>query len=287
MGAGAEAGILLHVPVFQVVAGGKARLGKVGYLVLLIAVLRQNRDGVEIHIRLGIVVREALAVPAVIQGRAGFQLQAVAGDMLRGQGDDGGEGVLPLLHGLARQAVDQVHTEVFEPGLPHGGHGLLHLGKGMDAADGAKQAVIRRLNAQRYPVEARPTQRTQGLDVTGGVRVGLQRDLGVAGHRAALAEGPQQLCQAVRSQIAGGTAAEVHRVHPMGSSAGRDLLDMAQQGGGIGVHLLLAAGQRVKVAVGAFLAAEGDVDIEPERGFFFLHISVPEAAVWSQRRKSS
>ncbi len=66
-----------------------------------------------------------------------------------------------------------------------------------------KQAVIRRLNAQRYPVEARPTQRTQGLDVTGGVRVGLQRDLGVAGHRAALAEGPQQLCQAVRSQIAG------------------------------------------------------------------------------------
>lgn len=42
VGAGAEAGVFLHVPVFQVVAGGKARLGKVGYLVLFIAVLCQN-----------------------------------------------------------------------------------------------------------------------------------------------------------------------------------------------------------------------------------------------------
>ena len=51
----------------------------------------------------------------------------------------------------------------------------------------------------------------------------------------------------------------------VGGGLGSDLLQMAHQGGGVSVHFLLAVGQGVKIAVAAFLPAEGDVDVQPQR----------------------
>ena len=268
-------------------AGLIARLGEVGYFVLAVAVLLQRGDGVEVHVRLRIVVGERLLQPPLIQRCARLQLQAVAGDVLRGKGDHGGEGVLPLLHGLPRQPVDEIHADVPEARLPRRRHRLLHLRKGVDAPDGVQQPVIRRLHAQRQTVEPRPAQGAQRLAVAGGVRVGLQRDLRVTGDGTTLHHHAQDAAQPLHAQIAGGAAAEIHRVHPMGLRAGRYLPDMADQRIGVRVHFVLPAGQGVEIAVGALLAAEGDMDIQPQRGFFLFHVSVPAAAAWSRRRRSS
>ena len=57
VGAGAEAQVLLQRPVSPVVAGGKARPGEVGDLVLAVAQLRQPLHGVQVHVCLFLVPR--------------------------------------------------------------------------------------------------------------------------------------------------------------------------------------------------------------------------------------
>ena len=80
-----------------------------------------------------------------------------------------------------------------------------------------------------------------------------------------LFHGFQQVRQPLLPQIAGGAAAEIHRVH-----------QMAQQRGGVGVHFLLAVGQGVEIAVGALAFAEGDVQIQAQ---CLLHdVSCPPSA---------
>lgn len=55
MGARAEAGVFLKLPVFQIMAGFKARLCEIGDLVLDIAVLLQKLHRLKVHIRLLLV----------------------------------------------------------------------------------------------------------------------------------------------------------------------------------------------------------------------------------------
>ena len=74
----------------------------------------------------------------------------------------------------------------------------------------------------------------------------------------------QQLRQPLLPQIAGGSAAEIHRVHRLPGAAGRHLLQMADEGGGIGVHLLLAVGQGVEIAIGTLALAEGDMQVQAQ-----------------------
>ena len=105
--------------------------------------------------------------PGGQQGRAGLQLQAVAGDVLRGHRVYGGEGVLPLLH-WSGPAGDQVHTEVFEPGLPTG-HGLLHLeGRHVPMARSRPSSAMQRrrdilLKPRRSARKALTSQAESGL----------------------------------------------------------------------------------------------------------------------------
>ena len=91
-----------------------------------------------------------------------------------------------------------------------------------------------------------------------------------------LFHGFQQVRQPLLPQIAGGAAAEIHRVHRVSGTAGRHLLQMAQQRGGVGVHFLLAVGQGVEITVGALAFAEGDVQIQTQ---CLLHdVSCPPSA---------
>ena len=143
----------------------------------------------------------------------------------------------------------------------------------LDAPDGAEQLVVRRLDAQRDAVEAGTAQGAEGLDIAGGVGIRLQRDLRRRRHVEAFAEGAEELGETAAAQIAGGAAAEVDGIDAVGGGAGSDLLHVAEEGSGVIVHLRLAVGQGVEVAVGALLAAEGDMDVQPQGGSFSLHHS--------------
>ena len=188
--------------------------------------------------------------------------------MLRSQGHGVRQRPLPVLHGLVRQTVDQVQTEIFDLRLPRRRHRLLHLLIGVYPPDAPQQRVIGGLHPQRQPVESRSPQLPQLAPVAGAVRIGLQRDLRASGHVVPPQHRLQKACQSGHAQIAGGAAAEIHRVHLHTGSAGRHLLQMPHQRRGVGVHLLLAVGQGVKIAVGALGLAERDVDIQPQHGPF-------------------
>ena len=261
----AEAGVLVHVPVFQVVAGGEAGPGEVGDLVLLIAVLGQGVHGGEVHLRLLVIVGERLLLPAEVEGRALLQLQAVAADVLGVEGQHLRQRVQPLIQRLTRQAVDQVHAQVADAGLADGLGRLFDLVEGVDAPDAAQQRVVGGLDAQGDAVHPGAAQGTQGLYIAGGVRVGLHGDLRVTAEAVAFADGREDGLEAGCAQVGGRAAADIHRVYQMGGGLGGDLLQMAHQGGGVSVHFLLAVGQGVKIAVAAFLPAEGDVDVQPQR----------------------
>ena len=288
---GAEARVLLQHPVFQIVPGLIARLGEVGNLVLLIAVLGQQLHGVEVHIRLQVPVRQVQALPPVIQRRPLLQLQPVAGDVPGSQHQGVGQGVFPLLHSLVRQTVDQVQADVVQPRLAAGGHGVLHLLPGVDPAQPPQGLVVRGLHPQGDAVEARPAQGPQSPPVPGAVGVGLQGDLRPVPDPALLLHGFQQGNKPLVAQIAGGAAAEIDGVHPVVLHLGGHLGDVPGQGRGIGVHLFLAMGQGVKIAIGALGLAEGNVQIQAQGAIAvdhrLFHISSPWAAGWSPRQTDS
>ena len=87
--AGAEAHIIVHVPILQIVLGLIAGSGKVGYFILLVAIALEHLGGVGIHIRLRVVIREdGGAVILLVHPSARLELQPVAGYMLRVHLDD-------------------------------------------------------------------------------------------------------------------------------------------------------------------------------------------------------
>ena len=161
--------------------------------------------------------------------------------MLRQQTHRIGQGLLPLFHGLPRQPVNEVQADIFEACLPGGRHGVLGLLPGVDAADGPQRLVVRGLYSQGDAVKACPAQALQSLFVPGGVGIGLQGNLRVLIHLIELFDAPQQVAQAVCSQIAGGTAAKVDGVHQMAGCLGRHLDQMPLQGAAIVVHKFFAA----------------------------------------------
>ena len=220
----AEAGVLVHVPVFQVVPGGEAGLGEVGDLVLLVAVLGQKLHSAEVHLRLLVVVGKRLLRPAEVQRRALLQLQAVAADMLRVQDQHLRQRIQPLIQRLTRQAVDQVHAQIADAGSADGLGRLPDLVEGVDTPDAAQQVVIGGLDAQGDAVHPGPAQGAQGLYVTGGVRVGLHGDLRVAADIVPLADGLEDGLETGRAQVGGRAAADIHRVRLMGGGLGSDLL---------------------------------------------------------------
>ena len=81
----------------------------------------------------------------------------------------------------------------------------------------------------------------------------------------------QNFGQSVRSQIAGGAAAEENGVHLMPSGKGRGFSQVCTEGGCIVIHAGLSLRERIEIAVDAFLFAEGDVDVQPQCGFLSFH----------------
>lgn len=99
-------------PVLQIVAGAEAGLGKIGDLVVLVAVVLQNFRGGKVHIGLHVVIREVGAVAVLPQGRVRLDLEGIAGHVLRLEAQDVLERAAPAGERLVRQAEHQVEREV-------------------------------------------------------------------------------------------------------------------------------------------------------------------------------
>ena len=172
--------------------------------------------------------------------------------MFRGEGQGIGERLLPLLHGLVGQAVDEVQTQIGNFGTAHFLCRFHHLLPAVDTADGTQHRIIRRLNAKRNAIETQSTQGTQTFPIKEAVGICLHGDLGIFCHAVVLFYSLQQLCHTLRPQIAGRAAAKIHCIHRMTGGHRSGLHQMVCQRPNIVVHLLFPTGKRVKVAVGTF-----------------------------------
>lgn len=216
MGARAEAGVFLKLPVFQIMAGFKARLCEIGDLVLDIAVLLQKLHRLKVHIRLLLVSREASTVPHSIEGRPLLHLQPIAAQVFRGQCHGGGQIFHPVLRRLVGQAVNKVERHIFDF-CPSGSlHRLLYLLHGMHSTDGAQLFIAGGLHPKGYAVESAAPQGVQSLPVPGGVWVRLKGDFRISGNMIALLHRFQNFAQPLFPKIAGCPAAKINRIDPCG-----------------------------------------------------------------------
>lgn len=154
-GTGAEAEIFAARPVLQIVAGAETGLGKIGNLVVLVAVVLQNFRGGKVHIGLHVVIREVGAVAVLPQGRVRLDLEGVAGHVLRLEAQDVLERAAPAGERLVRQAEHQVEREVGKARLARADDGHARLLVGMRAAEALEHVVLIGLHADGDAVEAR------------------------------------------------------------------------------------------------------------------------------------
>ena len=242
---------------------------EIGDLVLVIAELLQRFDGVKIHIRLCVVVREVGAVLVRPELRARLDLQPVAADVVGLEVDDVAKRLHPLLARLARQAEHEVDRNVVKARAPRERHGLLRLPVGMRAAQRLELRVVVRLHADGDAVEARAAQpREHGQ--RHGVGVGLKRDLRVAADVEAAVDLGENLRKPAGPEERRRAAAKIDGVDLIARCTLRRLADVQDHGVEIPVHQIPAAcaGNGIKVAVFAFAPAERDVDVDAEA--FFL-----------------
>ena len=239
----AEAQILLHRPVFQVVARCAPRPGKVGDLVLPVARLLEQSDCRKIFLRLRVVIRDEKPVLFEKERRALFDLEPIAGQMLGLQSDGRPQVFPPARRRLLRQAVNQVEAQVVKARCAGGAHGLDRLAVRVDASDQAQLVVARGLHPERNAVEARAPELPQRRCIARAVGIRLGRDLGAFVHVVMGEDRFQNAAQPVRAEIARRAAAEVDRVNGMVPRVGRAPDQIAPQRRSVSVHLFLRVRQ--------------------------------------------
>ena len=201
--------------------------------------------------------------------------------MLRVHLHDLGQGVRPVVLGLAGQTVHQIQADVVKAGVSGILKCLLGLLEIVPAADQLQQAVVRGLHADGQAVDPLLPQQLQGGGAD-AVRVALHCDLRIQPHIAVELQLVQNIGDPVRPVEAGGAAAEVDAVHLVVSDGVGGLLDVLQQRLLILRHQVVAVLQRVKVAVAALTGAEGDMDVDSQPWF---HSAFSKRCVFSISRK--
>ena len=266
-----EAEVLVAHPVFHIVAADVAVAREIGDLVLPVAERFQRFHGVEIHIRLRVVVGEVRAVLVVVERRVRLDLQTVARDVVGLEVDDVAQRLHPLLAALAGQTEHQIDRHVRKPGAPRQRHRLLRLLVGVRTTQRLELLVEVGLHADGDAVKARAAQ-TRKLRERDGVGIRLQRDLRVAADLEPAVQLREDAHQTARAEERRRAAAEVDGVHDIPRRAGRRLADVGEDGVEIALHerLIARAADGVEIAVFALAAAERDVYINAERLFLFF-----------------
>ena len=126
--------------------------------------------------------------------------------------------------------------------------------------------VIVGLDAEAHPVEALGPEPVEQL-VGDGIGIALEGDLGAIVHIKVPADGGHDDGKAVGTEEAGGAAAKVDGVHLIAGGQLAGLLDVVAHRVQVAVKEgVLLGGQGIEVAVLALAAAEGNVNVDAQRG---------------------
>ena len=199
------------------------------------------------------------------QGRSPAHGKLVAGNVIRRKGERFLEGPPPFRLGLAREAVDEVDPETGKPTRPDPLHGTGRLARRMRSAEEGEFPVVHGLHAEADPVETKLPEKVQFLQGH-VIRVRLQGDLRVRAESEMPLKNLHKACQFVRGEQRRGAAAQVQGVEegkPVLVQHGfliEGVKPFGDQGGG---RFQRSIGDRIEIAVPAFLPAEGDVNVEP------------------------
>ena len=181
--------------------------------------------------------------------------------MLRLQRDDSAQRFFPHFVGLPRQTVHQIHRKIFVARPSDALDGVHRVGIGVGAADSLQNGVVIALDAQTHPVKAFPLQPPQqsGGD---GIGIGLEGDLRIVRHIEIAPYFIENGRHAVGAEKRRCAAAKIDGVHLVSGRQQPRLLDVGANGIQIAVHQpVILGGQGVKIAVLAFAAAKGNMNV--------------------------
>ena len=142
----------------------------------------------------------------------------------------------------------------------------------MPAAYELEQIIVRSLNAYGQAVHAFGTQELERGEAD-AVRIALDSDLGIETDIAVELERVEYLDDPVRPVVAGSTAAEVYRVDLLVLYRLRGLINMIEQRLLIVRHDVVAALERIEVAVAALAGAERYMDVYSQPFFHRRYFS--------------
>ena len=242
---------------------------EIGHLVLPVAFAAEELHSLQVHIGLGIVVRQVHKLPVTVHGSTLLHLQTVAADMLRLQLQHIFQSCRPAFPGLIGKSVHQIQRKVPKTRSADLLNSRYRLLIAVGTADLVQNFVVIALNAQADPVKTLAAQLTQQLRCD-RIGIGLKGDLCVVGNIKAPAYGGQNGCQSVSTKEGGRAAAKIHRIHKIPGRQSAGLFDVGADSIQITVEKSgILGGDGVEITVLTFAPAKRNVDIDPQRGFVF------------------
>jgi hypothetical protein len=264
---GPDAGIGATLPAQQIVPARRARAGMVRDLIGRPAGRCADFLGGLEHLRPPVLVRQAgKAARGGTPGerRARLDRQLIQRQMFARDGQRGSQFRPPVRNRLVLARMDQIEAHPVEQPVAKR-HGRPRLGGCMGAAERAERGIVKRLNAQRQPVDPGSAISCQAasLDRTG---IGLKRDLDRIRDGPARRDPVNQVADQVGWHQAWRATAQKHRIdrsagHRIGQS-----VDLGQEGRAPPGHVDRGGDVTVEIAIRAFRGAERPVQIDPEPG---------------------
>src|SRR5690606_31336797 len=185
--------------------------------------------------------------------------------MVGGEADGLLKFVLPVLRPLARSSIDQVEGKARERAARqfNRSQGLAYI---MEAAQKPQLVISQRLDTQRQPVDARGAIALEARRVS-GARIGFQRDLRPVGNMPMPCDGIQQRPDRTCLHQGRRAAAEKYARYLAWAGPLAQGCKLARKRPAIAglIHAAMAH-MAVEIAIGAFGAAEGPVQINAEAG---------------------
>nr|WP_236782732.1 hypothetical protein [Anaerohalosphaera lusitana] len=137
-------------------AAAAVRAGEVGDFVMVVPGGGERVDCEFVHAAVGLFVGrgEFARFEGAVERRAGFVGQAIGGNVLGGQREDGVERSLPVGERRAGQCEDQIERDVSIARVAGAADGGGDVVGGVRSAEQCEFAVAERLRADRQPVDA-------------------------------------------------------------------------------------------------------------------------------------
>ena len=280
----AQPQIFAAQPVIQIVAGFIAALRKIRNFIAMKAALCQHPHRHALHFIRRIIIRhDRRAAPhALRHPRAVLHDQAVGGNVANRQRARRVQRIAPDLHGLPRQGVHQIQTDIIKAARARQTHRVRRLRGIMDPADGGKQSRIEALHADGQAVYARFAVGMQlaRIDRAG---IGFQRNFRIIIKFRVCAQFAQYLRDIARVHQGRRAAAEENAAHPMGAQRICPAAHFIGQGAKIRFNPILPPRVGRKIAIIAFANAERHMDINAQ----WFHLRIPPRLLLRRLRACS